>query len=81
MPIIFSEPVYTLDEAAKVLNLTLRTIRNHVASKLIKTENLSQIKGARVITETELRRFERERRPVGNPNLVARRASDMKRGM
>lgn len=68
--LVFHEPVYSLEEAAKELGISVRTLRNHVANLLIRVVQFAPTRGARVITKTELERFKKERRPVGNPAFV-----------
>lgn len=79
MPIIFDEPVYPLQEAARKLQITVETLRNKISMELIRCEQLGPFRGAKVITRSELLRFERERRPVGNPDFVKK--SRAKRGV
>lgn len=74
MPLVVNDTFYGLDEAAKQLGLTLRTVRNHINTGLISAIKLGSINGARVISGAEIERFKRERRPRGNPAFVSKQS-------
>ncbi len=76
MPLTAGETYYTFDEAAEILSLSLRTIRNLVAQGLIVAESLSSVRGNRMIRASEIERFKTERRPRGNPNFQRPTHSD-----
>lgn len=58
---------YTCEQAAEWLEMKADTVRRYVNRNLIQA---GIIGGIYLISEQELRRFRRERRGPGNPNLT-----------
>lgn len=66
MPIKANETVLTTAEAAKRMDLTKNTVLAYIERGLIKARKLGPIW---LISEEECDRYNRERRPRGNPTL------------
>lgn len=66
-----TERMLTTDEAAAMMKLSPHTVRRYVLLGLMHVER--QIGRSYLFRESECRRYLRERRPPGNPNLQKRR--------
>ncbi len=60
---------YTTAEAGAVLGLHRDTVRRYIGSGLIKAVQPSGQHTAHMISEAQLREFQRNRRGPGNPNF------------
>lgn len=65
MPVITTEPEYTLAEAAEYLRLTAGTVRQYLIRDLIRPTR--RIGRQMLFAKSELDRYDRERRPRGTP--------------
>ena len=57
---------HTVRDAAKILNLSVNSVYQYISTGLIRGTMFGP---ARMISQDECERFNRERKPRGNPNL------------
>lgn len=62
MPVQTNEPLYTVEEAASFLGLSKGTIRQYINRELLEPHRIGH---AVMFTQSELERYQRERRPRG----------------
>lgn len=68
MAIETQSTLYTTAEAADRLSLATDTVRQYIHRNIIKPT--TKIGHWHLISEEECQRYEREKNPAGNPNLV-----------
>lgn len=68
MPVQTTETLYTVEEAAEFLGLTAGSVRQYINRELL---NPKRIGRAVMFTETELQRYQDERRPIGKHREIA----------
>lgn len=73
MPVIITEPIYTLKEVAERCGIGLQSVRNAITNGKLKSVKMNNAQGTRMVHESALLEFMKRDRP-GNPNFKNRDA-------